>query len=120
MARPLNKRLLQQLQPQAHLPGGTPSTAIVVTQKGSHSYIMTTVDGTGLVSLVATNSPEEGQAFLVATDANGSTYWVTKLTANAAHLTQRSMTGSYQFATGSYPDWTLGAASEGAVSIAHI
>lgn len=120
MARPLNKRLLAQLQPHAHLPGGSTNTATVVTQKGSHTYVVTTSDGTGLASLVASNSPAAGEAYLVATDVNGSTYWVTKLTAHAAHLVQRSMNGSYAYVTGADPHWTFGSAVEGVVSIEHV
>lgn len=120
MGRPLNHRLLVQLAPQAHLPGGTTKASTVSKQKGSASYIVTNSDGTGLVKLVTTNSPAAGEGYLVATDANGSTYWVTKLTAHVARLTRRSLSGSYAFDTGARARWTLGSAVEGIVSIAHV
>ena len=92
----------------------------IIKQEASHRYLVKTADGIGQCKLVASNTPTAGQMNLIATDANGSTYWVTKLTARRAILTRRTMSGSYAFATNSAAGWTIGAASTGVVSIANI
>ena len=97
--------------------GVSAKTADILKQEASTRYLVKTADGVGQCKLVATNSPGAGQMYIVATDANGSTYWVTKLTARRAILTQRSMTGSYLFATNARAGWTLGSASTGIVSL---
>jgi hypothetical protein len=56
---------------------------------------------------------------IVATDVNGSTYYVRKLTARRAVLVQDTVSGSFAFANNSAAGWTLGAASAGVVSIAN-
>lgn len=105
----------------AYLPTGTQAlVSDIVKQEASVRYLVRNTEGVGACKLVASNTPAAGQMFLVATDVNGSTYWVTKLTARRAHLTQRTMNGSYAFATGSRAGWTLGTASAGRVSLASI
>jgi hypothetical protein len=97
--------------------GVSAKTADIIKQEASHRYLVRTADGVGQCKLVASNSPGAGQMYIVATDTNGSTYWVTKLTARRVILTQRSMSGSYLFATNARAGWTLGSASSGVVSI---
>jgi hypothetical protein len=70
--------------------------------------------------LMADDTLTAGKMNLIATDVNGSTYWVTKLTARRAILTQRTMSGSYLFATNSAAGWTISAASTGVVSISNV
>ena len=57
---------------------------------------------------------------LVATDWNGSTYYVTKLTAHKAVLTQSTATGSFLIANGHATGWTLGSATGTVVTIANV
>ena len=106
----------------AFVPGGSSGVAgDIVKQEASRRYLVTTAQGTGQCSLVAvaTGSLVAGQMNLIATDANGSTYYVTKLTNRKAWLTRRTMSGSYVFATGDVASWTLDAASGTIVSIAN-
>lgn len=65
-------------------------------QVGSRRYKVKTADGVARVNLVASNSPGIGEAYIVATDTGGNTYWVVKLTSRRATLVPRSG-GSPQF-----------------------
>jgi hypothetical protein len=65
-------------------------------QVGSRRYSVKTADGIGRVKLVASNSPAVGEAYILATDQGGATYWVTKLTARRATLVPRG-DGTPQF-----------------------
>ena len=56
---------------------------------------------------------------IIASDTNGSTYFVKKLTARRAVLTQSTASGSFVFADGAAAGWTLGAAASGIVSVAN-
>jgi len=109
-----------------YLPGGSTGViADIMKQESSHRYLVKTRDNNGAVGqcrLVAKNagSLSVGEMCLIATDANGSTYWVTKLTARRAILTRRTMNGSYLFATNGFAGWTIGSASSGVVSIANV
>jgi hypothetical protein len=109
-----------------YLPGGSTGViADIMKQESSHRYLVKTRDNNGAVGqcrLVAKNagSLSVGEMCLIATDSNGSTYWVTKLTARRAILTRRTMNGSYLFATNGFAGWTIGSASTGVVSIANV
>jgi hypothetical protein len=94
--------------------------ADISRQVGTTDYVMSTTDGTSRVSLTTTDTPAPGGAYIVATDANGSTYWVTKLTARRARLARRTMTGSYVHATGATAAWSFAAPSLLRVQIANI
>ena len=76
----------------------------VVKQTGSRRYKITNQDGTAICALVAGALSVAGTCSLTATDSDGGTYWVTKLTAHKALLTQNTGT---QFASGSSVHWTL-------------
>lgn len=99
--------------------GVSAKVADIVKQEASHRYLVRTSDGIGQCMLVASNSPSAGQMYIVATDQYGSTYWVTKLTARRAILTQRSMGSQYEFLTNARAGWTLNSASAGVVSISN-
>jgi hypothetical protein len=45
---------------------------------------------------------------IIAKDANGSSYYVTKLAARKCRLVQKTMVGSYVYADGTMARWTLG------------
>jgi hypothetical protein len=92
----------------------------IVKQEASHRYLVKNTDGIGQCRLVASDTPAAGQMNLIATDANGSTYWVTKLTARRCILTQRTMSTAYLFATNGSAGWNITGAVTGKVSIASV
>ena len=97
--------------------GGTVLPADIIKQTGDNNYIMETTEGQTLCTLGTTDTPVFGGAYLLATDANGSTYYVTKLTAHLAVLTQKAMVGSYVWQTGDLAPWGLEAADNLVVQI---
>ena len=99
--------------------GVSAKTADILKQEASTRYLVKTADGTGQCKLVASNGPTAGQMYIVATDQYGSTYWVTKLTARRAILTQRTMNGQYEFANTARAGWTLNSASTGVVTLSN-
>ena len=90
----------------------------IVAQKGSRRLKVKTAQGTGVVTLVAA-VVAAGQGTIIATDANNSTYWVTKLTSHKALLTRKTMSTAYLFATDATAPWSFDAASTGIVQIAN-
>lgn len=92
----------------------------IMKQEASKRYLVKTAQGQGQCILVASDTPAEGQMNLIATDVNGSTYWVTKLTARRCTLSQRTMGSSYAVANGGTTGWTINAASAGFVSVANV
>ncbi len=99
--------------------GGTVLPADIIKQTGENTYLMETTEGQALCTLGTTDTPNEGGAYLLATDVNGSTYYVTKLTAHLALLTQKAMVGSYVWETGDLAPWDLVAADNLTVQIAN-
>ncbi len=109
------------LRVSAFVAGG--SSAVlgdILKQEASRRYLVKTAQGQSQCKLVDSNTPAEGEMNLIATDENGSTYWVIKLTARRCVLKQRSMSGSYAFDDGTAAGWTLGSASAGVVSLANV
>ena len=100
--------------------GASAKLSDIVKQEASHRYLVKNTDGIGQCKLTATDTPAAGQMNLIATDLNGSTYWVTKLTARRCILTQRTMSTAYLFATNGAAGWTIGSASAGVVSIGSV
>lgn len=97
--------------------GGTVLPADIIKQTGDNNYLMETTEGQTLCTLGTTDSPVFGGAYLLATDANGSTYYVTKLTAHLAVLVQKAMVGSYVYQTGDNAPWSLEAADNLVVQV---
>jgi len=99
----------QQLRFIARTTGGTANNTSVIEQKGTNRFNVTTSDGTSVVSLVAKASGAiaVGEATLTATDSSSKTYYVTKLTANKATLTQFGA-GTHEFETGASAKWLDG------------
>jgi hypothetical protein len=93
--------------------GGTVKIGDIISQKGSHRYKVRTADGVAVVKLVANANPGVGEAYIKATDDNGSTYFVTKLTAHRAVLTRWTEDDPYLFATNESAKWTFGNAQAG-------
>jgi hypothetical protein len=102
---------------QARIVGGTNRTGDIQEQVASKKYRVLTADGTGPCLLVSTSTLAAGQMNIVATDTNGSTYFVKKLTARRAVIVQSTASGSFVFDNNDSVGWTLGSASTGVVSI---
>lgn len=102
------------IKARAYLSTGT--TALVADideQVASKKYRVQTSEGVGTVRLlpVVTSSLAAGQMNMLASDANGSTYWVRKLTARRAIVVQSTASGSFVFADGASVGWNLDAAN---------
>ena len=94
----------QQITMQAFVAEGSANVTTEVIQKGTKKFRVTTSDGTQTCQLVAvaSGSLAAGQCSLVATDSDGNTAYVTKLTQNYVTLTNIDST---QFATGDRAQW---------------
>jgi len=92
----------------ANIGGEEAALGDIIKQTNSRSYKVKNDDGIAVVKLVAA-SPAIGEATITATDSDGGTYYVTKLTAHKALLTQNTGT---QFETGSSVKWTFDSAEE--------
>jgi hypothetical protein len=91
----------------------------IIKQEASHRYLVQNSDGVGQCKLVSTSTLAAGQMNIIATDWNGSTYFVTKLTAHRARLNQYTVNGSFLIADGATTGWTLNGATGTVVTIAH-
>jgi len=87
----------------------------IKSQRGTRRYRVITADGTAVCSLVANASPVVKHAYIKATDANGNTYFVTKLTERRVVLHQWTRNGgqAWLFETNESAKWTFGAAQSG-------
>lgn len=94
---------------RAFVRGGTQALeADIIKQTSTNEYVMVTTEGQSVVTLVANASPTEGQARIQATDALGSTYYVTKLTARLAQIQQWTDGGSgFVYTSGSTAPWSF-------------
>jgi hypothetical protein len=98
------------------IPGGNIQASDIVSQKGTSRYVMLNDEGSRLCTLVASDTPTVGQAYLIATDSAANTYWVTKLTARKAVLQQRAG-GTWLFPNGYSAPWLFEPAAGAVVSI---
>lgn len=108
------------LNASAYITGGSQRIADIVKQESSHRYLVRTADGLGQCKLVAASTLAAGQMNLVATDTNGSTYYVTKLTARRAVITQSTASGSFVFANNASVGWNITSPATGIVTIANV
>jgi hypothetical protein len=115
----LTTTLQNAIAGNAFITGGSAKAFDIVKQEASKRYLVQTADGRGQCRLVTTSTLAAAQMNILATDVNGSTYYVRKLTARRAVLVQDTVSGSFAFANNSAAGWTLGAASAGVVSIAN-
>ena len=88
----------------------------IIKQTNTRSYKVKTADGINVCKLVADDTPALFEAYLVATAANGSTYYVTKLTAHRATLVYKSGT-SLPALAGKSAKWSFAPASGTTVQI---
>ena len=91
----------------------------ILKQESSRRYLVQNSQGQGQCRLVSTSTLAAGEMCIIATDYNGSTYLVTKLTARKAVLTQSTVSTAFLVGNGVSTGWTLGAATGTVVSIAH-
>lgn len=102
----------------AYVSGGSSAVSgDIQEQVASKKYRVVTAQGTSPCKLVTTSTLAAGEMFISATDVNGSTYFVKKLTSRRAILVQRTVNGSFAFETNTAAGWSLDAASAGVVEI---
>lgn len=103
----------------AYVAGGTTDLdSDIVKQTGTSSYLMKNTEGQSICKLVANSVLTEGQAYIMATDSLGSTYYVTKLTAHKAVLHQWTDGGSGFLYNNFYSaPWSFAAAADIVVQI---
>jgi len=97
----------------------------IVKQTNDRCYRVKTEYATKKCQLVASNSlnfdsdTDIGEAYIQATDNNGNTYFVTRLTSRVATLEQWTQNGAnaWLFADGERAKWTFGATSPSVVQI---
>ena len=117
----LTSSVLDVIECTAFIPvangGSSAVTGDIQEQVASKKYRVLTAEGTGPCKLVTTSTLTAGQMYIGATDTNGSTYYVKKLTARRAVLVQNVVNGSFLFDTNEAAGWSLDAASTGVVVI---
>lgn len=94
------------------------SNGDIIKQEASRRYLVKNSQGQGQCKLVTTSTLDVGQMNIVATDWNGSSYYVRKLTARKVVLVQSTVSTSFLVGTGVATGWTLGAATGTVVTIA--
>ena len=105
------------IKPTAYISTGSSGVvADIIKQESTRKYLVKTAQGIGQCKL-STTALVPGTMWILATDVNGSSYYVTKLTAHKAYLTRKAMVGSYEYATGAVAKWNLSAAAAGNVLI---
>jgi hypothetical protein len=115
----LTTTLQNAIKGLAFVPGGSAKLFDIKKQEGSKRYLVNTADGRAICKLVASPTIASGEMNIIASDTNGSTYFVKKLTARRAVLVQSTATGSFLFADGAAAGWTLGSAAAGIVSVSN-
>lgn len=91
----------------------------IIKQEASKRYLVRNSEGVGQCKLVTTSTLTAGTMNILATDHNGSTYFVKKLTAHKAVVVQSTASGSFLVADGGSTGWTLGSATGTIVTIAN-
>ena len=92
--------------------GGSAVIGDIVKQQGTSRYYVKTAQGYGVCKLIA-DTASIGTMVLQASDANGNTYYVTRLASRKARLTQKTQNGvsAWVYATNDLAKWTLAAAN---------
>jgi len=91
----------------------------IIRQVNARSYKVKTANGIAVCKLVADATPDANQAYITATDNNGNTYFVTKLTAHRVRLTRNTQNGeaSWLFENGQGAKWVFGSTTVSTVKI---
>jgi hypothetical protein len=98
-------------------------TGDILKQVSTTRYKVTTADGTAVCKLVTTNALGANEMSIMATDASGGTYLVSKLTAHRAVLVPVANThggttsAGSTYASGASAPWSFSAASGSVVQI---
>lgn len=100
----------------AFLTGGSAGEVDILKQVSGRRYKVTDGTRTGIVKLTATEADAAGEGSILATDAAGDTYYVTKLTAHKATL--KRGTGTV-YTDGAAVPWTFGTATATVCKIAN-
>ena len=82
----------------------------IMKQEASKRYLVQNAQGQGICRLT-TGTLTAGTMHIIATDAGGATYWVTKLSARKAKLYPRTSTSTAIYRSISVAPWTIGSAS---------
>jgi len=91
----------------------------IVKQEASRRYLVKTSQGVGQCKLATTSTLTAGYMNIIATDVNGSTYFVEKLTAHKAYLVQYQQGTSFAYDNNQVAGWNVATATTGTVSISH-
>jgi hypothetical protein len=89
----------------------------ILKQEASKRYLVQNAQGQGQCKLVTSPTLAAGQMNIIATDYNGSTYFVKKLTARRAVVVQSTASTAFLVADGASTGWTLDAATGTVVTI---
>ena len=89
--------------------GGSNLIGDILKQENTQRYKVQTADGVAFCNLVASTPNAVGEMMLKATDDDGGTYYVIKLTAHLATLVPDTGT---MFAANSRAHWTLSSSDE--------
>ena len=100
----------------AYLTGGSALTVDIKKQVSGRRYKVTDGTRTGIVKLTGSLADAEGECSILATDADGGTYYVTKLTAHKATLARGT---GVIYAEGVATPWTFGSATATVCKIAN-
>ena len=105
-----------QIQFTGFVTGGGAKTGYATKQTGSKTFKITTADGTAdlLLTAVASGSLTAGQCQLTATDSNGDTYYVSKITSRYVTLVPNN--GS-EFTSGERALWVASGSEVDGVSV---
>jgi hypothetical protein len=99
--------------------GTTAKVGDIIRQVSTRRYKVRTADGIKVCQLGTDDTPAPAGAYIKATDNNGNTYFVTKLTAHRATLTQwtDAESGPWLFANNESAVWTFGSTTLTTVQI---
>lgn len=104
----------------AYVTGGSNKIGDIVKQVGTRRYKVETADGSMVCSLVTDGvANAAGEMTITATDVEGNTYYVSKLTRHKATLVQIAGGSDYVYATNGVAPWSFDAASGVVVQIAN-
>jgi hypothetical protein len=93
-------------------------TGDIVKQESSRTFKVQTSQGTGVFKLVTTEAKNAGEMSIKATDSDGGTYLVSKISSRrvtlvpTANANGGSSSAGTQFASGTMAKWTFGSAVE--------
>jgi hypothetical protein len=101
-----------QIQFTGFVTGGAAKTGYASRQTGAKTFKVTTADGTAdlLLTAQASSSLSAGECQLTATDSDGDTYYVSKITNNYVTLVPND--GS-QFSSGARAQWVTSGPVDG-------